>query len=82
MLHAWWVPEFAVKKDAIPGFVNEGWFQVNETGIYRGQCAELCGKDHGFMPVVVEVLPPEEFDAWLAEQKQSTLASATSPSIR
>ena len=53
VLHAWWVPDFAVKKDAIPGFVNEGWFKVNEPGIYRGQCAELCGKDHGFMPVVV-----------------------------
>lgn len=82
VLHAWWVPEFAVKKDAIPGFVNEGWFRVNEPGTYRGQCAELCGKDHGFMPVVVEVLPPQEFDAWLAEQKQSSLASAKAPAIR
>ena len=80
VLHAWWVPEFAVKKDAIPGFVNEGWFRVNQPGTYRGQCAELCGADHGFMPVVVEVLPPQEFDAWLAEQQRSTLASAKSPS--
>ena len=82
VLHAWWVPEFAVKKDAIPGFVNEGWFKVNEPGTYRGQCAELCGKDHGFMPVVVEVLPPLEFDAWLTEQKQASLASATAPANR
>jgi cytochrome c oxidase subunit 2 len=71
VLHSWWVPDFSVKKDAIPGFINEGWFNVNEPGTYRGQCAELCGKDHGFMPVVVEVLPREEFDAWLASQ-QST----------
>lgn len=70
VLHAWWVPMFAVKKDAIPGFINEGWFRVNEPGVYRGQCAELCGKDHGFMPVVVEVLPREEFDVWLADQKR------------
>ena len=62
---------FAVKKDAIPGFINEGWFRVNEPGIYRGQCAELCGKDHGFMPVVVEVLAREDFDAWLADQKRN-----------
>ena len=82
VLHAWWMPDFAVKKDAIPGFINEGWFQVNETGTYRGQCAELCGKDHGFMPVVVEVLPKEEFDAWLAGQKGGQTVvrtAATSP---
>ena len=78
VLHAWWMPDFAVKKDAIPGFINEGWFKVNKPGIYRGQCAELCGKDHGFMPVVVEVLPKEEFVAWLAaEQGGEALASAT-----
>ena len=78
VLHAWWVPDFAVKKDAIPGFVNEGWFQINQPGTYRGQCAELCGKDHGFMPVVVEALPPEEFQAWLAEQSSGqAVASVT-----
>ena len=70
VIHSWWVPDFAVKKDANPGFINEAWTRVNEPGIYRGQCAELCGKDHAFMPVVVKALPPEEFDAWLAEQKQ------------
>jgi cytochrome c oxidase subunit 2 len=68
VIHSWWVPAFGGKKDAIPGFVNEFWFQAEEPGTYRGQCAELCGRDHGFMPVVVEVLPADEFNAWLAEQ--------------
>jgi cytochrome c oxidase subunit 2 len=76
VLHAWWMPVFAVKKDAIPGFINEGWFKVNAPGVYRGQCAELCGKDHGFMPVVVEVLPKAEFNAWLAEQKGGTAVAS------
>ena len=69
VLHAWWVPELAIKKDAIPGFINETWFRANESGVYRGQCAELCGMDHGFMPIVVEVVEPDEFTAWLATQK-------------
>jgi cytochrome c oxidase subunit 2 len=68
VIHAWWVPSFAVKRDAVPGFINEGWFNVNEPGVYRGQCAELCGKDHGFMPIVVEVLPIDEYNDWLASQ--------------
>ncbi|MBL8226374.1 MAG: cytochrome c oxidase subunit II [Chromatiales bacterium] len=76
VLHAWWVPDFAVKRDAIPGYVNEGWFQVDEPGIYRGQCAELCGKDHGFMPVVVKVVPKAEFDAWLAARKAPAAVAA------
>jgi cytochrome c oxidase subunit II len=67
VIHSWWVPDFGGKKDAIPGFINEFWFQAETPGIYRGQCAELCGRDHGFMPVVVEVLPADEFTAWLAE---------------
>jgi len=70
--HAWWVQAFGVKRDAIPGYLNEGWFKVDEPGIYRGQCAELCGKDHGFMPIVVDVRPKEQFEAWLAEQKAGT----------
>jgi cytochrome c oxidase subunit 2 len=74
--HAWWVQAFGVKRDAIPGFMNEGWFEVDEPGTYRGQCAELCGKDHGFMPIVVEVLPRAEFDAWLAEQKRGATVAA------
>ncbi len=77
VLHSWWVPDFAVKKDAIPGFINEGWFKVNTPGVYRGQCAELCGKDHGFMPVVVEVLPKAKFAAWLAEQQGGAAVAST-----
>lgn len=69
VIHSWWVPDFAVKKDANPGFINEAWTRVNEPGIYRGQCAELCGKDHGFMPVVVVAKAPAEYDAWIAEQE-------------
>ncbi|QPB81748.1 cytochrome c oxidase subunit II [Pseudoalteromonas rubra] len=69
VIHSWWVPDFAVKKDANPGFINEAWTNVNEPGTYRGQCAELCGKDHGFMPVVVEAKPEAEFQAWLANEK-------------
>jgi cytochrome c oxidase subunit 2 len=65
VLHAWWMPAFGVKKDAIPGYVNETWFEATETGVFRGQCAELCGMDHGFMPIVVEVVSREEFAAWL-----------------
>lgn len=70
VIHSWWMPDFAVKKDAIPGFINETWTNVPEPGIYRGQCTELCGKDHGFMPIVVNVLPQEEFDSWLAARKE------------
>jgi len=65
VIHSWWVPDFAIKKDAIPGIVNETWFNANETGTFRGQCAELCGKDHGYMPVVVEVVEPEAYQAWV-----------------
>lgn len=69
VIHSWWVPALAVKKDAIPGFINEAWTKVNKTGTYRGQCAELCGKDHGFMPVVVKVVEEQEYNRWLAEKK-------------
>src|SRR5690606_31268855 len=69
VIHAWWVPALGVKKDAIPGFINEMWTLIEEPGIYRGQCAELCGKDHGFMPIVVKAVTEEEFEAWLAERK-------------
>ena len=69
VIHAWWVPDFGWKRDAIPGYINEAWTNVKTPGIYRGQCAELCGKDHGFMPIVVEVLSKEDYAAWLAEQK-------------
>jgi cytochrome c oxidase subunit 2 len=78
VIHAWWVPAFGMKKDAIPGYVNEIWVQVDadKVGTYRGQCAELCGQDHGFMPIVVEVKSPAEYDAWLrAKQAEQKLAS-------
>ena len=75
VLHAWWVPDLAVKKDAIPGYINEAWFKADEPGIYRGQCAELCGRDHGFMPVVVHVLERDEYDAWLVEQTADKVAT-------
>ena len=70
VIHSWWMPDFSVKRDAIPGFVNETWTMVPEPGVYRGQCTELCGKDHGFMPIVVRVLPQDEFDSWLATRKE------------
>ena len=70
VIHSWWVPAFAVKKDTIPGFINESWVKPAETGIFRGQCAELCGRDHGFMPIVVNVVEQGEFDTWFAEQQQ------------
>jgi cytochrome c oxidase subunit 2 len=72
VIHSWWVPDFAVKKDANPGFINEAWTNVNEPGVYRGQCAELCGKDHGFMPIVVIAKAPAEYAAWMAEQEAIT----------
>lgn len=76
VIHSWWVPQFAVKKDAIPGFVNESWVIAEETGTFRGQCTELCGQAHGFMPVVVEVVEQAEFDAWYAERQQAAAAIA------
>ena len=80
VIHSWWVPEMAVKRDAIPGFINEAWSKVSEEGIYRGQCTELCGAYHGFMPVVVHAVSQEEFDSWMAAkraEKATELASAS-----
>lgn len=82
VIHSWWVPDFAIKKDAVPGFINETWARIDEPGLYHGRCAELCGRDHGFMPVAVEVKSPEEFEAWaraqvaLAEQAKTEAAAA------
>ena len=73
VIHAWWVPQFGWKRDAIPGFVNEAWVEIQEPGTYRGQCAELCGKDHGFMPIVVIAMEPSAYRAWVAGQKQQQL---------
>lgn len=70
VIHSWWVPALGWKRDTIPGIVNEAWTQIDEPGIYRGQCAELCGKDHGFMPIVVEALSKEDYAVWVAEQQQ------------
>ncbi len=69
VIHSWWVPELGWKRDAIPGLINEAWTEVSEPGIYRGQCAELCGRDHGFMPVVVIAKPRAEYEQWVAQQK-------------
>jgi cytochrome c oxidase subunit 2 len=68
VIHSWWVPALGWKLDAIPGFVNEAWTNIEKPGTYRGQCAELCGKDHGFMPIVVIALPEDEFDSWVSER--------------
>lgn len=69
VIHAWWVPALGWKQDAIPGFINEAWTNIETPGVYRGQCAELCGKDHGFMPIVVEAVSKEDFQKWLASRK-------------
>lgn len=83
VIHSWWVPDFAVKQDAVPGFINEAWTRIDKPGLYRGQCAELCGKDHAFMPVVVEVRPEAQFDRWLAGQRQAlSLASEAAVAAR
>jgi len=76
VIHAWWIPAFAVKQDANPGFINEAWTKVDKPGIYRGQCAELCGKDHGFMPIVVEVKSEEDYAKWIDEQHQIAAQAA------
>jgi cytochrome c oxidase subunit 2 len=78
VIHAWWVPALAVKQDAIPGFINDSWALIKEPGIYRGQCAELCGKDHGFMPIVVNAVSEPEYNEWLAAKKAEAAAAASS----
>ncbi|MBK7079755.1 MAG: cytochrome c oxidase subunit II [Betaproteobacteria bacterium] len=79
VIHAWWVPAFGVKQDAIPGFVRDTWFKAEKPGVYRGQCAELCGKEHGFMPIVVEVKTKAEYATWVAAQKAKVAAAADDP---
>ncbi len=79
VIHAWWVPALGIKQDAIPGFVRDTWFKADNPGTYRGQCAELCGKDHGFMPIVVEAVAPEQYAAWVADQKKKMAAAAPDP---
>ena len=77
VIHAWWVPALGWKQDAIPGIVNEAWTDIKVPGTYRGQCAELCGKDHGFMPIVVKAVPRSEFRQWLADQKAKQAPAAS-----
>ncbi|HEY9103622.1 cytochrome c oxidase subunit II [Chitinimonas sp.] len=79
VIHSWWVPAFAVKQDAIPGFIRDAWFQADKEGVYRGQCVELCGKDHGFMPIVVHVVSEEKYKAWVEEQKKLMAANQDDP---
>jgi cytochrome c oxidase subunit II len=80
VIHSWWVPQLGIKQDAIPGFVRDTWFKADNPGTYRGQCAELCGKDHGFMPIVVEAVTPEKYAEWVAGQKKLMAAAAPDPS--
>ena len=79
VIHAWWVPALGWKQDAIPGIVNEAWAEIQEPGIYRGQCAELCGKDHGFMPIVVRAVSKEEYASWLAAEKAKRAPAEPAP---
>jgi cytochrome c oxidase subunit II len=79
VIHAWMVPAFGVKQDAIPGFVRDTWFRADKEGTYRGQCVELCGKDHGFMPIVVEVVSAEKYSEWVGQQRKKMEAAADDP---
>jgi len=77
VIHAWWVPDLGWKRDAIPGFINDNWTYIEEPGVYRGQCAELCGKDHGYMPIVLNAVSKEEYAAWVEEQKAEQIEAAS-----
>src|SRR3954465_8947974 len=79
VLHAWYMPAFGVKQDAVPGFIRDAWFKVDQPGTFRGQCAELCGKEHAFMPIVVEVVSPEDYSKWVGEKKKALAAAADDP---
>ena len=82
VIHSWWVPDFGIKKDAIPGYVNTSWFEVDadKPGVYRGQCAELCGRGHGYMPIVVDAVSKADFDAWVKKEAAAEKAAAASAS--
>ena len=79
VIHGWWMPDLAIKKDAIPGYINEMWTKINEPGVYRGQCTVLCGRDHGFMPIVVEAKSEADYAAWLAKMKAGEIVAAVTP---
>jgi cytochrome c oxidase subunit 2 len=76
VIHSWWVPDLGWKQDAVPGFINDAWTELTEPGTYRGKCAELCGKDHGFMPIVLVAKTQEDYDAWVEDQKSAAAAAA------
>ena len=82
VIHAWWVPELGVKQDVIPGYINDSWAIIEKTGTYRGQCAELCGKDHGFMPIVVEAVTQSEYEQWIAGKKAEATAVAAAAELQ
>ncbi|HEX2567666.1 MAG TPA: cytochrome c oxidase subunit II [Burkholderiales bacterium] len=79
VVHSWWVPSFGAKQDAIPGFIRDLWFRPEQTGTFRSQCVELCGKEHGFMPIVVKVVSQEDYSKWVADKKKALLAAADDP---
>jgi cytochrome c oxidase subunit 2 len=79
VIHAWWIPAFGAKQDAIPGFLRDTWFRAEQPGTYHGQCTELCGKEHGFMPIVVRVVSAEDYSKWVGERKQAMAAAADDP---
>ena len=81
VIHAWWVPAFGVKQDAVPGFIRDAWFRVDKPGTYRGQCAELCGKEHGFMPIVVEAVEPAKFVEWAGKHKIAAAPAAATVAV-
>jgi cytochrome c oxidase subunit II len=82
VIHSWWVPDFGIKKDAIPGYINQSWFEVDadKPGVYRGQCAELCGRGHGYMPIVVDAVSKADFDAWVKREAAAEKAAAAGAS--
>ncbi len=79
VVHAWWVPAFGVKQDAIPGFLRDIWFKPEKEGVFRGQCTELCGKEHAYMPIVVRVVSQDDYTKWVTQKKQAMSASADDP---
>ena len=81
VIHAWWIPALGIKQDAVPGFIRDTWFTADKPGVYRGQCAELCGKEHGFMPIVVEVVEQEQYAQWVAGQLNAAAETTNTPIV-
>jgi cytochrome c oxidase subunit 2 len=78
-VHSWWIPAFGAKQDAIPGFLRDTWFRPEQIGTFRGQCAELCGKEHGFMPIVVRVVSQDDYSKWVGQQEKASAAAGDRP---